>query len=142
MPETSLNLGIHYIENDTLSASFAVRSQKNAEKAALLSVLERVAADFGAGYSTHSHYPAWEYVSDSRLRDTMCDVFEEIYGRRPVVNVIHAGLECGLLSDKLPGLDAVSLGPDMRDIHTPRERLSVASTERTYNYLCEILRKL
>ena len=72
----------------------------------------------------------------------MCEVYRRLYGREPVVEIIHAGLECGLLADKLPGLDAVSFGPDMADIHTSRERLSVASVARTYAYLCEILRSL
>ena len=69
----------------------------------------------------------------------MVSEFKEMYGREPVVEAIHAGLECGLLSDKLPGLDAVSFGPDMEEIHTPNERLSIPSVERTYNYLCRVL---
>lgn len=142
LPETSLNLGILYIKDDVVSASFAVRSSKNAEKLALLDRLCEIAKQFGADFSTHGHYPAWEFSKESRLRDTMAEVFEKTYGHAPIISVIHAGLECGLLSDKLPGLDAVSFGPDMQDIHTPRERLSVASTERTFRYLCEILKNL
>ena len=142
LPETSLNLGILYIKDDVISASFAVRSSKNAEKLALLDRLCDISKQFGADFSTHGHYPAWEFSKESRLRDTMAEVFEKTYGHAPIISVIHAGLECGLLSDKLPGLDAVSFGPDMQDIHTPRERLSVASTERTFRYLCEILKNL
>ena len=72
----------------------------------------------------------------------MVRVFEELYGRKPVVEAIHAGLECGLFSGKLPGLDCVSFGPDMQDIHTTRERLNIASAARTWNYLLAVLEQL
>ena len=91
---------------------------------------------------THGHYPAWEYRKESRLRDTLCAVWEQQRGTPATVAAIHAGLECGLLSEKIPGLDAVSIGPDMQDIHTYRERLSVASTARTFDYVCAVLREL
>ena len=140
--ETSLNLGILKTEKEKLCLSFAVRSSKNAQKTALLDKMETIAKRFGAEFSTHGHYPAWEYRECSRLRDTMSAAFENLYGRLPKISVIHAGLECGLFCDKIEGLDAVSFGPDMADIHTPRERLSIASVERSYNYLCEILKRL
>ena len=140
--QTSLNLGILTTEGDTLHASFAVRSSKNDEKTDLLARLERVAADFGGTYASHGHYPAWEYKQDSRLREVMCRVWRETVRTEPTVLAIHAGLECGLFCEKLAGLDAVSIGPDMQDIHTCRERLSVASTERVYRYLCDVLKEL
>lgn len=140
--QTSLNLGILATDGDTLCASFAVRSSVNEEKTALLSRLGEVAASFGGTCTTHGHYPAWEYQKDSRLRDVMCRVWESRTGSAPTVLAIHAGLECGLLSEKIIGLDAVSIGPDMQDIHTDRERLSVASTARTFDYVCAVLREL
>ena len=78
----------------------------------------------------------------SRRRDVMVRVYRERTGKEPVVETIHAGLECGLLAQKLPGLDAVSIGPDMRDIHSPRERLSIPSVRRTWEYLLAVLAKL
>lgn len=140
--QTSLNLGILATEGDTLRASFAVRSSVNEEKTALLSRLGDVAAAFGGTCTTHGHYPAWEYRKDSRLRDTMCAVWQAQTGSAPTVLAIHAGLECGLLCEKIAGLDAVSIGPDMQDIHTCRERLSVASTARVFEYVCAVLREL
>ncbi len=140
--QTSLNLGILTTEGDALCASFAVRSSKNEEKTALLARLEQVAADFGGTYASHGHYPAWEYRKESRLRDVMCRVWQSATGNEAQVLAIHAGLECGLLCEKLPGLDAVSIGPDMQDIHTYRERLPVASTARVYDYLCAVLAAL
>lgn len=140
--QTSLNLGILTTEDGTLRASFAVRSSVNEEKTTLLARLADVAAFFDGTCTTHGHYPAWEYRKESRLRDTMCAVWERQSGTPATVVAIHAGLECGLLSEKIPGLDAVSIGPDMQDIHTFRERLSVASTARTFDYVCAVLRAL
>ncbi len=140
--QTSLNLGILTTKADALYATFAVRSSKNDEKTALLTALSAVAERFGGTCATHGHYPAWEYRKDSRLRDVMCRVWETQTGTAPTVLAIHAGLECGLFCEKLPGLDAVSIGPDMQAIHTCRERLSVSSTARVYDYLCAVLKEL
>ena len=135
--QTSLNLGILTTEGDTLRASFAVRSSVNEEKTALLSRLAEMAPA-----TTHGHYPAWEYRRDSRLRDVMCAVWKQKYGNPPMVAAIHAGLECGLFCEKIADLDAVSIGPNMWDVHTCRERLSVASTARVYAYLRDVLKEL
>lgn len=140
--ETSLNLGQLNCTEHALTATFSVRSSVNEAKADLLRRLESVAASFGGTCSSRGHYPAWEYKADSRLRETMIRVYKDQYGKAPVVEAIHAGLECGFFCDKISGLDAVSFGPDMQDIHTPRERLSISSTERTYQYLCAILKEL
>ena len=140
--QTSLNLGVTTMNKDTLSLTFAVRSSVDQEKAELLGKLEQTAQDYGADYSTAGNYPAWEYVKESALRDTMVKVYERIYGSQPQVVAIHAGLECGILSKKLPGLECVSIGPQMHDIHTSRERLEIQSTERTWKLLLEILKEL
>ena len=140
--ETSLNLGVLELEEAALRATFSVRSSVGESKTALLADLEQTAAAFGGTYSSHGHYPAWEYREVSPLRDVMVAVYEEQTGEKPVVKAIHAGLECGLFSEKLPGLDAVSFGLRMRDIHTTRERLCISSTERTYAYLCRVLERL
>ena len=71
----------------------------------------------------------------------MVEIYKEQYGAEPKVEAIHAGLECGLLSAKLPGLDCVSIGPELRDIHTPRERMSVASVQRVWAFVLEVLRR-
>lgn len=140
--ETSLNLGVLKTEENCISASFALRSSVNAEKMALLDKLEAFVKNFDGEIFSEAHYPAWEYKKDSFLRDTMVKVYEEMYGDKPQVVAIHAGLECGLLSEKIDGLDAVSIGPNMMDIHTPREKISVASVERVYKYLLSLLEVL
>jgi dipeptidase D len=139
--QTSLNLGAMGLD-DTFHMTFAVRSSVNAEKWELLNKLKAIAEKYEADYSDTGDYPAWEYRKDSPLRDTMVETYRQMYEKEPEVVAIHAGLECGLLSEKLPGLDCVSIGPEMHDIHTSRERLGIASTERVWNYLQEVLKKL
>ncbi len=136
--QTSLNMGIVEL-SDALKVTCSVRSSVNEEKLQLLNTLETIAREHGAAYSMSGSYPAWEYRADSPLRDTMVRVYREMFGKEPEVVAIHAGLECGLLSEKLPGLDCVSMGPNMFDIHTSRERLEIASVERTWRYLQEVL---
>ena len=139
--QTSLNLGITKL-GERFSAGFSVRSSINTEKQELLEQLKTLAGFYEASYSQSGEYPAWEYRKDSRLRDTMVRVYREMFGREPQVLAIHAGLECGILGEKLPGLDCVSIGPQMYDIHTSREKLDVASTERTWRFLLEVLKAL
>ena len=139
--QTSLNLGVAELSEE-LRLTFAVRSSVNQEKRVLLDQLQALAEKYNGSYSETGDYPAWEYRKDSRLRDVMVETYRKMYGKEPQVVAIHAGLECGLLSEKLPGLDCVSVGPDMQDIHTSRERLSIASTERTWKFLLEVLKAL
>ena len=139
--QTSLNMGIAKL-GDTMKITFSVRSSVNNEKVELLGQLEKLAAFYGAEYSVMGEYPAWEYKADSKLRDTMVKLYVDMFGKEPEVVAIHAGLECGLLSEKLPGLDCVSIGPQMYDIHTSREKLEIASVKRTWNFLLEILKAL
>ena len=139
--QTSLNLGVVNLAEE-LTLTFAVRSSVNQEKRDLLKRLSDLAAFYEGSYTEMGDYPAWEYKKDSVLRDTMVRIFKEMFGKEPEVVAIHAGLECGLLSEKLPGLDCVSIGPDMHDIHTSREKLEIASTRRTWEFLLEILKAL
>lgn len=139
--QTSLNLGIAKL-GDRFNVTSSVRSSVNAEKEELLQQLRKLCDFYEGTYSQMGEYPAWEYRKESPLRDTMVKVYTDLYGKEPLVLAIHAGLECGLLSEKLPGLDCVSIGPQMHDIHTSREKLDIASTERTWNFLLEVLKNL
>lgn len=139
--QTSLNLGIARLE-EQLCLTFALRSSVTQEKQALREKLQELAAFYGGSYSEKGDYPAWEYKKDSPLRDIMVQTYEQLFSVKPEVVAIHAGLECGLLSEKLPGLDCVSIGPDMVDIHTSREKLSIASTRRTWEFLLKVLAQL
>ena len=140
--ETSLNLGILRAEGDTAEISFSVRSAKGDEKRKLGDTLRKIAEDFGAEYGERGAYPAWEYKKDSHLRDVMVRTYENMYGKSPEVIIIHAGLECGILSEKLAGLDSVSIGPDAYDIHTTEERLSIPSFVRVFEYIKTVLKEI
>lgn len=140
--QTSLNLGALKLLDGELKLTFSVRSSVNREKEELLARLRAIAEEFGGSYSQSGEYPAWEYKEDSLLRDTMVQVYADLYGKQAEVVAIHAGLECGLLGEKLPGLDAVSIGPEMHDIHTSRERLGIASVGRTWEFVKAVLKAL
>ncbi len=137
--QTSLNLGVVKL-GETFNATFSVRSSVNSEKMELLGQLEALSQMFDAEYLFHGQYPAWEYKKESYVRDTMVRVYREMYGKEPKVLGIHAGLECGLLGEKIPGLDCISIGPDMQDIHSSREKLNIASVERVWQFLLEVLK--
>jgi dipeptidase D len=122
-------------------ASFSIRSSVASEKELIRDRLVCLVEMLGGSVSFSGDYPAWENRKDSPLRDLMIEVYREQYGEDPKVEAIHAGLECGLLSAKLPGLDCVSVGPELRDIHTPRERMSVTSVQRVWAFVLEILRR-
>ena len=139
--QTSLNLGIAKL-GDQFTATFSVRSSVNQEKEDLIRKLQELTDFYNGSYTQSGTYPAWEFRKDSLLRDTMVRVYKDMFGKEPKVLAIHAGLECGLLGDKLPGLDCVSIGPQMHDIHTSREKLEIASTQRTWNFLLEVLKNL
>ena len=142
MPElvqTSLNMGIVCLTDEALRVTFSVRSSVNQEKGELLERLRGLAKLYECDCSEVGHYPAWEYKQDSPLRELMVKKYVEMFDREPQVVAIHAGLECGLFGEKIPGLDSVSMGPQMHDIHTSREKLEIASTRRMWEYLLSVL---
>ncbi len=142
LPETSINLGIAEFSEALTTLSFSLRSSKGAEKQKLATRVTKIAENFGASCSSHGEYPAWEYRKSSPLRDVMCRVYSELYGKDAKVVTIHAGLECGIFADKLDGLDCVSIGPDNKDIHTTEERLSISSSVRVFEFLKEVLKNI
>ncbi len=140
--ETSLNMGILKLNDKAMNLTISVRSAKGEEKRKLIDKVTEIAASHGADVSVRGEYPAWEYRKDSRLRDVMCEVYKGMYGKDATIVTIHAGLECGIFSDKIEGLDCVSIGPDNHDIHTPEERLNLPSFNRVYEYLINVLKNL
>ncbi len=138
--ETSLNMGMLTLQEDgALEIVFAARSSVESAKEALLQKLDAIAVLAGGDCEVTGNYPGWVYRVDSPLREKMICVFREMYGRAPQVEAIHAGLECGILGSKIKDLDCVSIGPDMKDIHTTEERLSISSTQRVWEYLVKLL---
>ena len=139
---TSLNLGVVSLADNTFQASFMIRSNLKNEKEQQSDILDELVLSLGGSFEHSASYPAWEYAENSKLRETMTAVFERLYDRTPKIETIHAGLECGIIADKINNLDAVSIGPNILEIHTPNEKLDIASTKRTWKFLIEILKEL
>ncbi|MCM1124447.1 MAG: aminoacyl-histidine dipeptidase [Eubacterium sp.] len=137
--QTSLNLGVVRLKQDKLLLSYAVRSSVDADKEQLCSRMLEIAAEAGASAEVKNSYPGWAYRVDSPLREIVTSIYEEMYGKEPVLEAIHAGVECGILTAKIDGLDCVSIGPDMSDVHTAQESLDIASVQRMWNYLLKVL---
>lgn len=139
--ETSCNLGIFSmpVNDDHMFAISSVRSSVGSAKCALGDKICYLTEFLGGDYNVEGDYPAWEYREESELRDLMTAVYEEMYQEKPQVVAIHAGLECGLFYDRIEGLDCASIGPNMKDIHTSEETLSISSAARVYEYLLRVL---
>lgn len=137
--ETSLNFGILKLDDGVLKADFSVRSSVESAKKAVAEKLASVTALAGGSSKVSGDYPGWKYRKDSPLREKMIALYEKMYGTSPRVEAIHAGLECGILGSKIKDLDCVSIGPQMSDIHTTEETLSISSTRRVWEYLVKLL---
>lgn len=138
--QTSLNLGVLVTGETELLATFSVRSSIATQKQMLADRLSCQMQLLGGSVTVLGDYPAWEYRQNSALRDLMTGVFRRQYGREPEISAIHAGLECGLFLGKRPDLDCVSIGPDLTEIHTCRESMSISSVRRVWEFLIEVLR--
>ncbi|MBQ4638166.1 MAG: aminoacyl-histidine dipeptidase [Clostridia bacterium] len=136
--QTSLNLGPLHLK-EQLEFSFSLRSSILSQKEYMVEQLESIIKNAGGSISTHNSYPGWEFNKNSELRQLIINTYKEMTGEDMIVTAIHGGLECGLFIDKTPGLDCVSLGPNMRDVHSVRERLSISSTARLYELMIKVL---
>ncbi len=140
--ETSANLASASLDEGEARITLSVRSALALEKEALLASIRETADMAGATVTVRGDYPAWEYRKDSPLRETALAVYRRLFGREMKIEAIHAGLECGVFYHAIPDLDCIAIGPDMVDVHTPKERLSLSSTDRTYRFLLGILNAL
>ena len=129
LPEWSRNLGVITTTGNEVEFVFASRSAIESRLDASIDELDALGRITGCVTKHYSRYPGWDYAPISPLRDLYVRAYREVTGKDAVVDVIHAGLECGIISSKLPGLDVISVGPDMRDVHSPDERLSLTSVE-------------
>ncbi|MGL4911963.1 MAG: aminoacyl-histidine dipeptidase [Romboutsia sp.] len=140
--ESSTNVGVVRTTNDEITFECAVRSSVKTLKEDTTNKMNLLATSLGGKFELQSDYPAWEYVKNSKLEAICVDTYEKLTGKKPTIMAIHAGLECGLLLDKMPHAQAISLGPNMFEVHTPNEHLSISSTENTWNYLVAILKSM
>ena len=137
--ETSLNMGVVRLSEDNLQICLSVRSSVASAKAYIVNKLTQFTTFLGGSVSTSGEYPAWPLARESKFREQCIETYKTLYGKDPEVVTIHAGLECGILSEKIPGLDCISIGPNMRDIHTVKERISISSIGRTWDFVKAIL---
>lgn len=140
--QTSLNMGIIDFSENTLKVTFLVRSSIDFVKENVLRRLKKICKLIGAECRVSGEYPGWASRNDSELIEIMKSVYLSQYGEEPVVEGVHAGLECGIFYKKNPKLDIVSFGPNIYDIHTPNEHLSISSTSRVWYYIVEVLMRL
>lgn len=140
--QSSLNLGVLNTDKDKVIFRFSVRSSVETEKVDIGAQLKCLTENLVGQYFESGSYPAWEYKQDSRLRNLMKETYMYMFSEEPEIQAIHAGLECGLFAGKLPGLDCISYGPRIDDIHTPAETLYVDSVKRMWEYTLEVLKRL
>lgn len=140
--ETSNNIGIVKTTDEEIDIVSAVRSSVATAKYDLLEKIGAIAELTGSRLYIKSEYPGWEYKKDSQFRDICVEAYKEMFGKEAKIEAIHAGLECGLLLSKAPDIDMISMGPNMHDVHTPQEGISIASVERMYNFVKFLFTKL
>ena len=137
--ETSLNMGQLSMKKDVLNLGFSLRSSIETAKYMLEEKVYAMTESYGGSCKTTGDYPGWAYRVDSPLRDSMVKIYKEMFGSKPKIEAIHAGLECGFFLGKIPELDCVSIGPDMKDIHTTEEMMSISSVKRSWEFILKIL---
>lgn len=139
---TSLNLGILSTDEDEVIMSYCVRSSVETEKRNLLDKLRVLTERLSGTVEVSRSYPGWYYMQHSLIRDLMKEVYRGLYGKDPLIRATHGGLECGLFCKKIQGLDAISIGPDLYNIHTTSEKVGMESVGRTYDLLLYTLKEL
>ncbi len=140
--ESSSNIGVVEMNESEIEFSSAIRSSVSSLKGEINHRIQAIADLTGASMELIADYPEWQFETESKVRDVMKDVYQQMYGKELEVSAIHAGLECGFLSQKLGKIDMISIGPDITGAHTPKESLSISSTERVYDFLCEVLKTI
>ena len=137
--EYSRNLGILRTTPEAVRITFTSRASRESRLDATVSALDALAAALGATVNHHSRYPGWEYAPVSPVRDAYTKAYTSLYGGDVKVVAIHAGLECGYIKRQLPDMDIISIGPDMKDIHSPDEMLYLDSVERVWRALARLM---
>lgn len=140
--ESSTNLGVVKTIDSKISFESAVRSSVGTLRENINNKTRLLANSIGANFENTDGYPAWEYAKDSKLEHICLNTYEKLTGNKPVITAIHAGLECGLLLDKMNGAEAISMGPNMYDVHTPNEHVSISSIKNVWDYLVQVLKSM
>lgn len=140
--QSSSNLGIVRTGQEILTYESSVRSSVKTLKQDIVNQTHVLAQAFGAELTIHSEYPEWQYDNESKIRQIFQEIYKDMYGKEAEVVAIHAGVECGLFKEKFPDIDMISFGPNLYDVHTPDEKMSISSVKRSWDYLLNVLKSL
>ncbi|MEE0475137.1 MAG: aminoacyl-histidine dipeptidase [Collinsella stercoris] len=140
--EVSSNIGVVATSADEAKILLSPRSSITSLQEEFKDRLQTLADVLGFDAAFEYEYPGWSYVEHSAVRDVFCESYRELFGTELKIESIHAGLECGLFTEALPGLDAIAVGPTLSDVHTPDESMELASSERFYTLLVDVLKRL
>jgi dipeptidase D len=140
--QSSSNLGVVTTSESSVAYDSAVRSSVKSLKQDISFQTKLIGEALGAKVDEGVQYPEWQYDPESEIREIFKRVHRKVYGKEAEIVAIHAGVECGLFKEKFKDIDMISFGPDMFDVHTPDEKLSISSTERSWNFLLEVLKDI
>lgn len=140
--ETSMSIGAITESNNKIQMELSIRGSRSSQKYVLRDKVEVVAQMFCDSYEFMNDYPGWLYVEESELRDLAVETYEKLTGKKAIISAIHGGLECGYFAEKIQGLDIISIGPNLYDVHSTKEKISKASLEFTYEYLVMLIEQL
>ncbi len=140
--ESSTNLGVLSTGEDYVEFDSAVRSSVPSLKKEIELRIKTITEILGAEFSSKSDYPGWEYDPNSKMREICQKIYKDMTGKEAKIVAIHAGVECGLFNEKLGNLDMISFGPNLYDVHTPQEHMSISSVKNTWDYLLKVLEEI
>lgn len=140
--ESSLNYGVLVTTDSEVKSTLAVRSSVKSKREAIVDKIESIVKVNGGAIVNENEYPAWEYEEDSKIRDLCVETYKKLFDKEPQINAIHAGLECGLLKEKMKDTEMISFGPALMDVHTANEHMSISSVARMWNFLIELLKEI
>lgn len=140
--DTSVNMGELYLNETELHIIFEIRSARNSLRTYIYQKIRRLAELMGAEANSGTSYPSWDFKPQSELRRIAGEVYQRNYGAEPSILTVHAGLEVGYLFEKKPSIDAIAIGPDCWNFHSPSEMVSIPSIRKCYRFLCSILAEI
>ena len=140
--ESSINLGVVTTKENVMTFEATTRSSVETRKDYINNTVKLVAESLGADYEETDHYPSWERAIDSKLEEISIETYKKLTGNDPKILTIHAGLECGLFLKKMDGCEAISIGPNAYDVHTPNEHVSISSIKNVWDYLVACLESM
>ncbi len=140
--QTSLNLGVLKTDDKEIVMLHTLRSSKQTALDYLEDRICQIASYNECTFETSGHYPPWEYKENSEIREKYLECYQKMFSDKPGIFAVHAGLECGVFASKIKDFDCISIGPDMQDIHTVGEKLSISGTKTFFEFLLSFIKDL